>query len=105
MRDPTERLRDILEAIVRIERYAARGREAFERDELIQLWIVHHLHVIGEAAVQLGRDFHAAHPELPWPQIVAMCNRRDPGLPKPIADLFPDRFVDSELSEIPAGGR
>jgi len=28
---------------------------------------------------------------------------RDAGLPKPIADLFPDRFEDSELGEIPAG--
>jgi type I restriction enzyme S subunit len=25
----------------------------------------------------------------------------DPGLPKPLADLFPSRFVDSELGEIP----
>ena len=30
---------------------------------------------------------------------------RDPGLPKPIADLFPDQFEDSELVEIPAGWR
>lgn len=28
---------------------------------------------------------------------------RDPGLPKHIADLFPDRFEDSELGETPAG--
>jgi type I restriction enzyme S subunit len=28
---------------------------------------------------------------------------RDPGLPKPIADLFPARFVESELGEIPEG--
>jgi len=28
---------------------------------------------------------------------------RDPGLPKPIADLFPARLVDSELGEIPEG--
>ena len=27
----------------------------------------------------------------------------DPGLPKHIADLFPDRFEDSELGQIPAG--
>ena len=27
----------------------------------------------------------------------------DPGLPKHIADLFPDRFEDSDLGEIPAG--
>ena len=28
---------------------------------------------------------------------------RDPGLPTPLADLFPDRLVDSELGEIPEG--
>ncbi|MHB1463716.1 MAG: restriction endonuclease subunit S [Thermoleophilia bacterium] len=28
---------------------------------------------------------------------------RDPGLPKPIADLFPDSFEDSELGKIPKG--
>jgi type I restriction enzyme S subunit len=28
---------------------------------------------------------------------------RDPGLPKPIAELFPDSFEDSELGEIPRG--
>ncbi len=28
---------------------------------------------------------------------------RDPGLPKPLADLFPARLVDSELGEIPEG--
>lgn len=30
---------------------------------------------------------------------------RDPGLPKDIADLFPDRLVESELGEIPEGWR
>ncbi|MGH8605825.1 MAG: restriction endonuclease subunit S, partial [Gammaproteobacteria bacterium] len=30
---------------------------------------------------------------------------RDPGLPKHIADRFPNRFEDSELGEIPAGWR
>ncbi|MEK7716728.1 MAG: restriction endonuclease subunit S, partial [Pseudomonadota bacterium] len=28
---------------------------------------------------------------------------RNPGLPKPLADLFPDSFEDSELGEIPKG--
>ena len=28
---------------------------------------------------------------------------RDPGLPQPLADLFPDRLVDSELGKIPDG--
>ena len=35
MRDDAERLQDILEAIAQIEKYAARGLEEFERDELI----------------------------------------------------------------------
>jgi len=36
MRNPKDRLMDMLEAIDNIERYAGRGRAAFERDELIQ---------------------------------------------------------------------
>ncbi len=43
MRDEKERILDILEAIERIKKYAAQGRDVFERDELIQNWIVHHL--------------------------------------------------------------
>ncbi|MCC6764972.1 MAG: restriction endonuclease subunit S [Deltaproteobacteria bacterium] len=33
----------------------------------------------------------------------AKAQGRDPGLPKPLADLFPARLVDSELGEIPEG--
>jgi type I restriction enzyme S subunit len=33
----------------------------------------------------------------------AKAGGRDPGLPKPLADLFPDSFEDSELGEIPKG--
>lgn len=33
----------------------------------------------------------------------AKAERRDPGLPKPLADLFPDSFEDSESGEIPKG--
>lgn len=35
----------------------------------------------------------------------AKCEGRDPGLPKPLADLFPDSFEDSESGEIPKGWR
>jgi uncharacterized protein with HEPN domain len=74
MRDTTERIFDMLEAIGRIERYSEKGRAAFEKDELIQTWIVHHIEVIGEAASRLGQDFHNAYREIPWPQIIAMRN-------------------------------
>ena len=43
MRDDRERLVDILEAIDRAQRYAARGRAAYEGDELIQVWMVQQL--------------------------------------------------------------
>ena len=33
----------------------------------------------------------------------AKAEGRDPGLPKPLADLFPDSFEDSELGKIPMG--
>jgi type I restriction enzyme S subunit len=33
----------------------------------------------------------------------AKAEGRDPGLPNHVADLFPDRFEDSELGQIPAG--
>ena len=33
----------------------------------------------------------------------AKADGRDPGLPQPLADLFPDSFEDSELGEIPKG--
>lgn len=74
MRDHGERLRDIIDAIDRIQTYAVRGKSAFEADDLLQVWMVHHLQIIGEAASRLGRDFQDVHPQVPWAQIVAMRN-------------------------------
>ena len=74
MRDDRERLTDILEAITRIEKYADGGREAFERSELVQTWIVYHVQIIGEAAGNVSPVLRSRHPEIAWPQIVAMRN-------------------------------
>jgi len=74
VRDQRERLLDMLEAIERIERYAGKGRAEFEKEELIQTWMVHHLQIVGEAAAKLGREFHEQNPSIPWPQVVAMRN-------------------------------
>lgn len=63
---------DIAEAIERIEKYASKGREAFEDDELIQNWILHHLQVIGEAARAISEELKDEHDEMPWRQIVGM---------------------------------
>ncbi|KAM3099301.1 DUF86 domain-containing protein [Phormidesmis sp. 146-12] len=74
MRRDSERLRDILEAIEAIERYTHQGREAFDEQELIQVWVVHHLQVIGEAANALSNELIDRYPETPWVQIVAFRN-------------------------------
>ena len=59
MRDEEERLQDILEAISQIEKYAVRGQEEFQQNELVQVWIIHHLQIIGEASSNLSRcDVH-----------------------------------------------
>lgn len=74
MREMRERLLDILEAIERIEKYTIRGRDAFEQDELIQTWIVHHLQIIGEAARALPDNIRDKYPDIPWSKIVGMRN-------------------------------
>jgi uncharacterized protein with HEPN domain len=74
LKDNATRLQDIREAASRIEQYAVRGRKVFERDELVQTWIVHNLQIIGEAAINISRGLPARHSEVPWRQIVAMRN-------------------------------
>ena len=74
MRDDRERLLDIQEAIERIEKYTVRGREAFERDELIQTWVLHHLQIIGEAVRALSTELTQKHSEVAWSKIVGMRN-------------------------------
>lgn len=50
MRDDRERLLDIQEAIENIQKYAARGKNAFSKDELIQTWVLHHIQILGGTA-------------------------------------------------------
>ena len=74
MRDDRERLLDIQEAITDIRKYARRGRSEFEKEELIQTWIIHHLLIIGEAVTGLSDSFKEEHPDIPWSKIVGMRN-------------------------------
>jgi uncharacterized protein with HEPN domain len=72
MRDDREKLLDIIEAIEQIEKYAVEGREAFGLNELIQVWCVHQLQVIGEATRTLSPGFKEKHPQIPWGRIIGM---------------------------------
>jgi uncharacterized protein with HEPN domain len=74
MRDDSERLQDILAAIENIEKYTVQGFDAYYGDELIQVWIVHHIQIIGEATARLLLEIRDQYPNIPWPDIVAMRN-------------------------------
>jgi uncharacterized protein with HEPN domain len=50
MRRDDKRLQDILDAIVAVERYVSQGKQSFDEQKLIQVWMVHHFQIIGEAA-------------------------------------------------------
>lgn len=74
MRNDRERLLDMQEAIERIEKYTTRGRDAFESNELIQTWILHHLQVIGEAVRTISAETVQQHNEINWSNIIGMRN-------------------------------
>lgn len=74
MRADRERLLDILEAIERISKYAAQGREAFFQNELIQVWVIYHLQIIGEAARALSEERRAETGKIIWSKMIGMRN-------------------------------
>lgn len=74
MRDDATRIQDALEAIERIEKYADKGQTAFDSDELIQTWIVHHLQILAEALTRIEESTRRDHKEIPWEKIRGMRN-------------------------------
>lgn len=74
MRSDREKLLDILESIVRIEKYAQQGKTVFDQDELIQTWTAYHLQVIGEAARALSTALKQKYDRVPWTKIVDLRN-------------------------------
>ncbi|MEN6518113.1 MAG: HepT-like ribonuclease domain-containing protein [Methanospirillum sp.] len=72
MRPDRDRLADILEAIEKIRERLPPAPEELMASELLQVWVVHHLQVIGEAANNLSPAFIAAHPEIPWRRIIGL---------------------------------
>ena len=74
MRNDRERLQDILEAISQIEKYAAKGQLEWEQNELIQVWIIHHLQIIGEACNSISDGLIVKYSQVPWAAIIAFRN-------------------------------
>ncbi|MEN8447115.1 MAG: HepT-like ribonuclease domain-containing protein [Cyanobacteria bacterium J06555_13] len=74
MRQDQDRLSDILDAIESIERYLTKDREAFEADELVQVWMLHYLQIIGEAARSTSASLKESYSSVPWESIVGFRN-------------------------------
>ncbi len=74
MRSDADRLGDIIEAISKIRERITDGLDAFLDDDMLQVWVIHHLQVVGEAARGVSQSLKDRHPEVPWPQIVALRN-------------------------------
>jgi uncharacterized protein with HEPN domain len=72
MRDPKERLRDILEAIAAIDRYRDRGRGAFEQDGCSKYGSFGVYR--GEAARRLPEEIRNLAPDIPWQKMIGMRN-------------------------------
>lgn len=60
MRDDRQTLLDMLEAVSSIEKYASKGQELFFNNELIRIWIAHHLqgrYIRGTSCSRIARAF------------------------------------------------
>lgn len=66
MRDDSERLLDILSAINRVLAKTGTGSAPFQADEMLQVWAIHHLQIIGEACRCLSQQFRLRHPDEVW---------------------------------------
>ncbi len=74
MRGDRERLLDILEAIEKIQNRASGEHAKFMADELIQVWCLHHIQIIGEAAANVSASLKDQYSHVPWQDIIAMRN-------------------------------
>lgn len=74
MIDDAGRLQDVLEGIEKIESRVGLDREAFLNDEMLQVWVMHFLQLIGEAVSRVSPDLLARYPSVPWRNMIGMRN-------------------------------
>ena len=82
--DLNRRMNETLEAMARV---------------IFKSWFVNFDPVRAKAERRAGQDVPMSDERHGW----RASRPTDPGLPKPLADLFPDSFENSELGEIPKG--
>ena len=69
MKDDRLYLTHILEAVEKIQRYTADGRDVFFSDTRIQDAVLRNFEIIGEATKRLTPETREQQPDIPWKQI------------------------------------
>ncbi len=96
-RVPTEALKSLTISIPRIREQREIARVLGALDDRIEL-----NRRMNETLEAMARALYKSW-FVDFDPVRAKMEERDPGLPSEIADLFPDRLVDSELGQIPEG--
>ncbi len=74
MRDDSERLHDILDAISKLQNYSKSHSESHNISEIELMGLVKCIEIIGEACRCLSEDFRVKYNHVPWRQIANMRN-------------------------------
>jgi uncharacterized protein with HEPN domain len=70
-----DRIEDIRVHIEKIRSRAPATRDALASDEMLQVWVLYHLSVVGEAARAVSKVCRDSHPEVQWSKMVGLRNR------------------------------
>lgn len=65
----------MVDAIDFIAQHARPDIEAYRSDPLLRFATIKQIKIIGEAAYHLTKELRAAHPEVPWAQVMGMRHR------------------------------
>jgi len=87
---------DMLQAAQQAQEFTEKGRAAL--DDWVSFYAVQHaVQIIGEAAAQTSAEFRAAHPDLPWSEMIGTRNLIVHGY----RDVDPDRLWTTLATCIP----
>jgi len=70
------RLQHMLDAVREILEFVeGRDRQSLSEDRPLQHLITRNFQILGEAASRISEDYRAAHPEIPWREMIDLRNR------------------------------
>ena len=64
----------MIESAEKISERIGTNEDTFLKEEMLQVWVIHHLTRIGEAARAVSPQLRTDNPEVPWSEIVALRN-------------------------------